>query len=138
MFDLSHDLHSSPFIHFICQSVLIWRVVTISFCILKRIFEELSCYCLSSNIGSYCCFIVNESLNDRNNVSILCANIYNQTTLQGEKISWKDRWFVHKKSIKLIGFVKKLNKFLPILFAAQWWFNIKERVFWWIDKHFFA
>lgn len=77
MFNLSHNFQSSPFVHFICESVLIGKVITVSFLILKGVFKKLSSDGLSTNVGSDCRFIIDESFYHWNDVSILCANIHN-------------------------------------------------------------
>lgn len=77
MFNLSHNFQSSPFVHFICESVLIGKVITVSFLILKGVFKKLSSDSLSTNVGSDCRFIIDESFYNWNDVSILCSNIHN-------------------------------------------------------------
>lgn len=76
MFNLSHNFQSSPFVHFICESVLIKKVITIPFLILKGVFKKLSSDSLSTNVGSNCRFIIDESFYNWNYVGILCANIH--------------------------------------------------------------
>lgn len=138
MFYLSHNLHSTPLIHLLGQSVLIGEIISIPFFVLHRMFVEFSGYCLAANVGSDCSFVVNKTFNDWNHVSKLCANIHNQTTLQRKKISWKHCWFVHKKTIEFVGLVEKLDKFLSVLFAAEGRLDIKKGVLGGVDKHFFS
>jgi hypothetical protein len=84
--DLSHNLHSSPFIHLVGQFVLIKKVVSIRVLLLKGVLVKFTGNSLPTNVGSDRAFIVDEAFDNWNYVGILCANIDNQTTLQGEKI----------------------------------------------------
>jgi hypothetical protein len=72
---------------------------------------------------------VDEALHDWNNVGKLCANIHDQTTFEGKKVSGKNCRFVHKEAIKFVSFVKEFDEFLAVLFATERRLNIKERVF---------
>jgi hypothetical protein len=129
MLYLPHDFHSSPFIHFGCQLVLVDEVVSVHAFLLKRVFVKLSSDCLTANVGPDRSFVVDETFNHWNNVGKLCANIDNQATFEGEKVSRENCRFVHEEAIKFVGFVEKLNKLLPVLFATERRLDIKERVF---------
>lgn len=75
VFYLSHNFHSTPFIHFISQLILITEVVSVTFLVLKGIFVKLTSDCLTTYIRSNCCFVINKSLHNWNNMGKLCANI---------------------------------------------------------------
>lgn len=138
MLNLSHDFHSAPFVHFICQLLLVDKIISVAFFILKRVFIKLSSDGLSTYVGSDSRFVVDKSFNNWNDVGVLCTNIDHQTTLQGEKICWENGGFVHEETIELIRLIEELNELLSVLFTAQRWLNIKERVFWGIYEHFFT
>ena len=125
MLNLSHDFHSTPLIHLICQPVLIGEVVSIALLLLKRIFVEFTRDCLPTNIGSDGALIVDEAFDDWNDVGKLCTNINHQTTFKGEKICREYCWFVHEKPIELICLIKQFDKLLPVLFTAKGWLDVE-------------
>jgi len=84
MLNFSHDFHSSPFVHFAGQIVLVGKVVSIFLFILKRILVELASDCLSTNIGPDCSFVMDEAFNDWNDMCILRPDIDDQTTFEGK------------------------------------------------------
>ena len=79
MLNFSHDLHFPPFIHFIGESVLVDKIVAVPLFILKRMFVQVTSNSLSTNIGPNGAFIVNESFNNGNYMSVLCPDINYET-----------------------------------------------------------
>jgi hypothetical protein len=133
VFDFSHDFHPSPFIHFGSQLVLVDKIVSVGTFLLDGVFVKLSSDSLSTDVCPDGALVVNEAFDDRDNVGKLCSNIDNQTAFKCKEISGEDGGFVHKDSVEFVGFVEKFDEFLSVLFAAKGRFDVKERVFGWID-----
>jgi len=77
MLNFSHNLHFAPLIHFVTKFILIDKIISVAFLVLKRMFIKFSCNGLSSNIGSDCSFVVDKTFNNWNYVSVLSANVNN-------------------------------------------------------------
>jgi hypothetical protein len=136
--DFSHDFHSSPFVHFGGQLVLVDEVVSVGSFLLEGVLVKFSSDGLSTDVGPDGALVVDEAFDDRDDMSELCANIDNQTAFEGEEVSGEDGGFVHEESVEFVGFVEEFDEFLTVLFAAEGRFDVKERVFRWIDEHFFT
>jgi hypothetical protein len=136
--DFSHDFHSSPFIHFGSQLVLVNEIVSVGAFLLDGVLVKLSSDGLSTDVCPDGALVVNEAFNDRDDVGKLCANIDNQTAFKCKEISGENGGFVHKDSVEFVGFVEEFDEFLSVLFAAKGRFDVEKRVFGWIDEHFFA
>jgi len=74
MLYLSHYFHISPFVHFRSKSIRVMIIIAV-FLSIKRGFVQLSRDSLTSNTGSNNSLGMNKAFNNRNDVSILRANI---------------------------------------------------------------
>lgn len=84
MFDLSHDFHSSPFIHFGGQLVLVDEVISVWTFLLDGVLVKFSSDGLATDVGPDGSLVMDEAFDDWDDVGELCANIDNQTAFEGK------------------------------------------------------
>ena len=85
---------------------MIGEIVSVIRLTKKRMLVQISGNSLTSNVRPDDSFIVNESFHDRNYVSVLSANINDETAFQSEKIGGQNWRFMHEKAIKFVGLIK--------------------------------